>query len=329
MRLAPAGRPRRAPAPLTPHPEPAPARSTPASGDRPVKQPRLKTDRFRLRPGKRVNLANHDTADTAPFRERADAEGLLEKDLEELATLQDRLYAEDRWGLLLIFQALDGAGKDSIVKHVLRGLNPHGTHAVSFKAPSTEELDHDFMWRCMKEMPQRGRIGIFNRSYYEEVLVVRVHPGVLAAQHLPTSLVTKRIWQDRYEDINAMERYLTRNGIAIRKFYLNVSEDEQKKRFLERITDPSKNWKFSMEDIEKRKLWGDYRDAYEEMLAATSTEWAPWYVVPADRKWFTRLAVASIVREALETINPQYPVLSKKQQSELKTAQRMLESEDS
>jgi PPK2 family polyphosphate:nucleotide phosphotransferase len=222
---------------------------------------------------------------------------------------------------------MDGAGKDSVVKHVLRGLNPHGTHAVAFKAPNSTELDHDYMWRCMKELPARGSIGIFNRSYYEEVLVVKVEPGILANEHLPTPLSTKRIWQDRYEDINATERYLTRNGIAIRKFHLNVSKDEQKKRFLERIEDPSKNWKFSIEDIKKRQQWNDYRKAYEQMLSATSTDYAPWYVVPADRKWFTRLTVARIVRETLEQLNPQFPVISKEQKSQLAGAKRLLEQE--
>lgn len=288
----------------------------------------MKTERFRIRPGKRVSLDKFDPADSKPYRDRAEAEGLLERELEHLSALQDRLYAEDRWALLLVFQALDGAGKDSIVKHVLRGLNPHGTHAVSFKSPSSEELDHDFMWRCFKELPQRGRIGIFNRSYYEEVLVVRVNPRIMAGQRLPSSLVTKKIWQERFEDINNIERYLTRNGVAICKFYLNVSKDEQKARFLERIDDPAKNWKFQLEDVEKRHQWADYRDAYEKMLSATSTEHAPWHVVPADRKWYTRLVVARIVREALEALNPQFPVLPKEQLSELAEARRRLENED-
>ena len=272
-------------------------------------------------------LADYDPADSSPYRDRAEAEGQLEQELARIAELQDRLYAEDRWALLLIFQAMDGAGKDSVIKHVLRGLNPQGSHAVAFKAPSTNELDHDYMWRCMKEMPPRGRIGIFNRSYYEEVLVVKVQPGILGDENLPASLVTKRIWQDRYEDINAAERYLTRNGIAIRKFHLNVSKEEQKKRFLERIDDPSKNWKFSLEDVKKRQQWNDYRKAYEQMLSATSTDYAPWYVVPADRKWFTRLTIARIVRETLEQLNPQFPVISKEQKAQLAEAKRHLEQE--
>jgi PPK2 family polyphosphate:nucleotide phosphotransferase len=288
---------------------------------------RFQVDRFRVRPGTRVKMSNFDPADSSPYRDRAEAEGQLEQELSRIAELQDRLYAEDRWALLLIFQAMDGAGKDSVIKHVLRGLNPHGTHAVAFKAPSSNELDHDYMWRCTKEVPQRGRIGIFNRSYYEEVLVVRVEPGILVSEHLPAPLLTKRIWQDRYEDINATERYLTRNGVAIRKFHLNVSKDEQKKRFLERIDDPSKNWKFSIEDIKKRQQWNDYRKAYEQMISATSTDYAPWYVVPADRKWFTRLTIARIVRETLEQLNPQFPVISKEQKAQLTEAKRLLEQE--
>lgn len=301
------------------------ARTTPAK-PRP-KPRRFQVDRFRVRPGTRVRMADHDPADSSPYRDRAEAEGLLEQELARIAELQDRLYAEDRWALLLIFQAMDGAGKDSVIKHVLRGLNPQGSHAVAFKAPSTNELDHDYMWRCMKETPPRGRIGIFNRSYYEEVLVVKVEPGILAHENLPASLITKRIWTDRYEDINATERYLTRNGIAIRKFHLNVSKEEQKKRFLERIDDPSKNWKFSIEDVKKRQQWNDYRKAYEQMLSATSTDYAPWYVVPADRKWFTRLTVARIIRETLEQLDPQFPTISKEQKAQLGEAKRHLEQE--
>jgi PPK2 family polyphosphate:nucleotide phosphotransferase len=300
------------------------ARTSPAKATKPR---RFQVDRFRVRPGTRVRMPDYDPADSSPYRDRAEAEGQLEQELARIAELQDRLYAEDRWALLLIFQAMDGAGKDSVIKHVLRGLNPQGSHAVAFKAPSTNELDHDYMWRCMKEIPQRGRIGIFNRSYYEEVLVVKVQPGILAGENLPPSLVTKRIWTDRYEDINATERYLTRNGVAIRKFHLNVSKEEQKRRFLERIENPSKNWKFSLEDVKKRQQWNDYRKAYEQMLSATSTDYAPWYVVPADRKWFTRLTIARIVRETLEQLNPQFPVISKEQKAQLSEARRHLEQE--
>jgi PPK2 family polyphosphate:nucleotide phosphotransferase len=288
---------------------------------------RFNVDRFRVRPGARIKMADYESADTTPYSDRAEAEGQLEQELARIAELQDRLYAEHRWSLLLIFQAMDGAGKDSVIKHVLKGLNPQGTHAYAFKAPSSTELDHDYMWRCMKELPPRGGIGIFNRSYYEEVLVVKVEPGILVRENLPESLVTKKIWQDRYADINATERYLTRNGVAIRKFHLNVSKDEQKKRFLERIDDPSKNWKFEMEDIKKRQQWDDYRKAYEEMLTATSTDYAPWFVVPADRKWFTRLTIARIIRETLEELAPQYPTISKEQKAQLSEARRVLEQE--
>lgn len=288
----------------------------------------MKTNRFRIRPGKRIALADFDPADSAPYTNRAEAEGLLEPDLDRLRSLQERLYAEDRWALLLIFQAMDAAGKDSVVEHVLRGLNPQGTQTVSFKAPTSQELDHDYLWRCMRVLPQRGRIGIFIRSYYEEVLVVRVNPGVLAAQRMPSALVTKRIWRERYEDINAMERYLTRNGVAICKFFLNVSRDEQRKRFLERIDNPAKNWKFELGDLKSREQWDAYQDAFEKMLSATSTEWAPWHVIPADRKWFTRLAVARIVRETLEGLNPQFPQLSTEQLGELAQARKTLVAEE-
>jgi PPK2 family polyphosphate:nucleotide phosphotransferase len=301
------------------------ARTTPAKSAKPR---RFQVDRFRVRPGARVKMTDFDPGDSSPYKDRAEAEGQLEQELSRIAELQDRLYAEDRWALLLIFQAMDGAGKDSVIKHVLRGLNPQGSHAVAFKAPNSIELDHDYMWRCMKEIPQRGRIGIFNRSYYEEVLVVKVEPGVLGGENLPASLVTKRIWTDRYEDINATERYLTRNGVAIRKFHLNVSKEEQKRRFLERIENPAKNWKFSLEDVKKRQQWNDYRKAYEQMLSATSTDYAPWYVVPADRKWFTRLTIARIVRETLEQLNPQFPVISKEQKAQLAEARRHLEQEE-
>lgn len=288
----------------------------------------MKTNRFRIRPGTRVRLADYDAADSAPYKDRAEAEGLLEPDLDRLRSLQEKLYAEDRWALLLVFQAMDAAGKDSVVEHVLRGLNPQGTQTVSFKAPTSQELDHDYLWRCLRVLPQRGRIGIFIRSYYEEVLVVRVNPGVLAAQRLPSELVTKRIWRDRYEDINAMERYLTRNGIAVCKFFLNVSRDEQRKRFLERIDNPAKNWKFELGDLKSREQWDAYQEAFGKMLSATSTEWAPWHVIPADRKWFTRLAVARIVRQTLESLHPQFPQLSTEQLGELAQARKTLMAEE-
>jgi PPK2 family polyphosphate:nucleotide phosphotransferase len=284
----------------------------------------MNTDRFRVPSGKRVSLEKHDPADSAPFGDRAEANGLLEKEVGRICGLQERLYAENQWSLLLIFQAPDGAGKDSTIAHVLSGLNPQGAQTKSFKGPSSEELSHDFLWRCYKALPERGKIGIFNRSHYEEVLVVRVQPEFLAGQRIPASLITKRIWQERYEDINAMERHLARNGTVIRKFYLNVSKGEQKKRFLERIDDASKNWKFAAEDLDKRKQWKVYRKAYEEMLAETSTSWAPWYVIPADRKWFTRIAVAQIVRETLESINPKYPAVSPAQRAALQKSKQAL-----
>jgi PPK2 family polyphosphate:nucleotide phosphotransferase len=292
-------------------------------------EPLMNTDRFRVRPGKRVSLGKFDPEDSAPFKDRSETEGLLVKQLAEIASLQDRLYAEGRWSLLLVFQAPDAAGKDSVIKHVFSGLNPQGAVAHSFKTPSTEELNHDYLWRIYKALPERGHIGIFNRSHYEEVLVLKVQPELLDAQRIPAELITKRVWKERYEDINAMERHLARSGTMIRKFYLNVSKAEQKKRFLERIDDPSKNWKFSLEDISKRRQWKQYRSAYEEMLSETSTDDAPWYVIPADRKWFTRLAVAQIVREALEEIDPQYPKVPQKQREELQKTKELLIAESS
>ncbi len=285
----------------------------------------VNVDRFRIKPGKQVSLADYDPEECAPFRDRSEADGLLEQEMEQLTAWQERLYAERRWSLLLVFQGMDGSGKDSIVKHVLRGLHPFATQAVAFKQPSSEDLDHDFLWRCVRFLPERGRIGIFNRSYYEEVLIVRVDPRVLAGQRLPSRLVSKKIWSERFEDINHFEQFQARNGTAIRKFYLNVSKDEQRRRFIERIDDPAKNWKFSLEDVEKRKQWTKYRKAYEDMLSATSTAHAPWYVVPADRKWFTRIVVARVVRETLAALDPKFPQLSSEQQAELAVARKELE----
>ena len=227
--------------------------------------------------------------------------------VEALAELQDKLYAQDRWAVLLIFQAMDAAGKDGAIKHVMSGVNPQGCQVYSFKAPSAEDLDHDYLWRCMKCLPERGRIGIFNRSYYEETLVVRVHPEFLEKQKLPPELVTKDIWKERFEDIRSFERYLTRNGVVIRKFFLHVSKKEQKKRFLERLENPEKNWKFSANDVKERGFWDDYMEAYEDMIRNTATKEAPWYVVPADNKWFTRVVVAAAVIDALDSLDLQYP----------------------
>jgi PPK2 family polyphosphate:nucleotide phosphotransferase len=237
------------------------------------------------------------------------------------------LYAQDRWSLLLIFQAMDAAGKDGTIKHVMSGVNPQGVQVYSFKAPSAEELDHDFLWRSMRCLPERGRIGIFNRSYYEEVLVARVHREVLARQKLAPELVTKRIWQERYEDIHSFERYLTRNGTVIRKFFLHVSKGEQKKRFTARLDEPEKNWKFSANDVIERRYWKDYQRAYEDAIRATATPEAPWYVVPADNKWFTRLVVAAAIVDALAELDLHYPKVTAAQRKALAAARRELEAE--
>ena len=271
---------------------------------------KLDVERYRVRPGKRVRLDRHNPGATGPFRRPEDAEGRLEKGVRRLADYQERLHAQDRWSMLLILQAMDAAGKDSTIKHVMRGLNPMGTRVVSFKTPSAEELDHDYMWRSLKVLPERGCIGVFNRSHYEEVLVVRVHPELLARQHLPPRLVGRRIWRQRYEDINAVERYLSRNGTVIRKCFLHVSKKEQRRRFLERLDNPAKNWKFSAGDVDERQLWPAYMEAYEDALTATSTEEAPWFVVPADNKWFMHLLVAEILIDALAGLNLKYPELT-------------------
>ena len=275
-------------------------------------------DGFRLKdinPGDTLNLKSEDK----PRAKEALAAGV-----ETLAHLQDMLYAQDRWAVLIIFQAMDAAGKDGAIEHVMSGVNPQGVEVYSFKSPSPEELDHDFLWRCMKHLPERGRIGIFNRSYYEETLIVRVHPEFLANQKLPPELVTKDIWKDRFQDIRSFERYLVRNGIAIRKFFLHVSKKEQKKRFLERVENPSKNWKFSATDMEERKFWGQYMDAYEEMIRRTATKDAPWFVVPADNKWFTRVVVAAAVIDALVSLNLSYPKVGKEKLKELAAVKEAL-----
>jgi PPK2 family polyphosphate:nucleotide phosphotransferase len=283
-------------------------------------------DRFRVQPDKRFRLVDYDPADTGRFKSKEDGKRHLEKGLERLRELQDRLYAQNEWALLLIFQAMDAAGKDSVIEHVMSGVNPQGCQVYSFKAPSSEELDHDFLWRTARALPERGRIGVFNRSHYEEVLVVRVHPAILDRQKLPARLVSGRIWKERYQDINCFERHLARNGTAIRKFFLHVSPEEQRKRFLARLDQPEKNWKFSAADVEERQHWNEYMKAYESAIGATSTEHAPWYVIPADHKWFTRLAVADVIVEALEEIDPQYPI-STTQREELARARALLESQ--
>ena len=280
---------------------------------------------FRIEHGKHFRLKDHDPAHTAGVHSKAQAEKLLEEGVLKLADLQDKLYAQDNWALLLVIQAMDAAGKDGVIKHVMSGINPQGCQVYSFKAPSAEELDHDYMWRTMMRMPERGRIGIFNRSYYEEVLVVRVHPQLLEAERIPPSLITKNVWEDRFEDICAFERYLTRNGVVVRKFFLNVSKKEQKRRFLARLDEPEKNWKFSAADIKERACWDDYMNAFEDMIRHTATPDAPWYVIPADNKWFTRIAVAEAVVETLEGLKLSYPKVSADKAKELAAARHLLE----
>jgi len=284
-------------------------------------------DAFKVDHGKSFRLKDFDSADTGKIKSKEEAAEILQNHLAELADLQEKLYAQDRWALLLVFQAMDAAGKDSLIKHVMSGVNPQGCQVHSFKQPSTEELDHDFLWRAAVRLPERGRIGIFNRSYYEEVLVVRVHKELLAKQHLPSELVDKKIWKCRFEDICNFERYLTHNGVVIRKFFLHVSKEEQKRRFLKRIEKPEKNWKFSEADVHERQCWDDYMDAYEDMIAHTTTPHAPWYIVPADHKWATQAIVGSAVIETLKELRPSFPTLDKSRRKELGTARILLERE--
>jgi PPK2 family polyphosphate:nucleotide phosphotransferase len=284
---------------------------------------------YRIDDGKSFRLKQVDPGETRGFDSKARAVDALQQGIERLSGMQEKLYAQDRRALLLIFQAMDAAGKDGAIKHVMSGINPQGCEVYSFKSPSPEELDHDFLWRTSRRLPERGRIGIFNRSYYEEVLVVRVHPEFLAAQRLPAELVTASIWEQRYEDINAFERYASRNGITIRKFFLHVSPQEQKKRFLERLENPDKNWKFSTADVHERARWADYMTAYEEMIRHTSTKGAPWYVVPADHKWFTRLVVAAAIHDALDGMGLAFPEVGDAKREELQAARAALEAEGS
>jgi PPK2 family polyphosphate:nucleotide phosphotransferase len=285
--------------------------------------------RYCVTNGKAFRLADVDPGDTLDFtdEDKPRAREALADGVEELAALQDMLYAQDRWAVLLIFQAMDAAGKDGAIKHVMSGVNPQGCQVFAFKTPTSEELDHDYLWRCLKSLPERGRIGIFNRSYYEETLVVRVHPEILERQKLPSSLVTGDIWAQRFEDIRAIERYLTRNGVLIRKFFLHVSKEEQRKRFLERIDDPDKNWKFSARDAGERAFWDAYMAAYEDMIRNTATPDAPWHVVPADNKWFTRVVVAATVIEALASLDLAYPALDAARHAELVAAKEALANE--
>jgi PPK2 family polyphosphate:nucleotide phosphotransferase len=284
-------------------------------------------ERYRVDDGSMFRLKDHDPGDSHGIESKSEAEKLLAKGVVRLADLQEKLYAQDKWAVLLIFQAMDAAGKDGAIKHVMSGINPQGCQVFSFKAPTSEELDHDFLWRTAKSLPERGRIGIFNRSYYEEVLIVRVHPEILAKQKLPEKRLTKRIWKERYEDIAAHERYLARNGVVVRKFFLNVSKAEQKKRFLERLERPEKNWKFSTADAKERGHWKDYMRAYEDMIRATATPWAPWVVVPADKKWFARLVVAAAVGDAMQELDLEFPEVTAAQKQDLAAARKALESE--
>jgi PPK2 family polyphosphate:nucleotide phosphotransferase len=283
---------------------------------------------FLVEPGSKITLLkDFDPGYTGDYVTKVEAKSVLQEGIQKLAEYQDMLYAHNTYALLIIFQAMDAAGKDSMIKHVMSGLNPQGCQVFSFKVPSAEELDHDFMWRYSKALPERGRIGIFNRSYYEEVLVVRVHPEILARQKLPAEAIDKNIWQRRFETINNFEKYLVANGVVVLKFFLNVSKEEQKKRFLERIELPEKNWKFSLNDVKERAFWADYMAAFEDVFNHTSTQWAPWYIIPADHKWFTRLAVATIIYHAMQGLDLHYPTMSEAQKQELLQAKELLESE--
>ena len=282
---------------------------------------------FRVEDGARFRLKDFDPAETLGLKSKEHAHGMLEHGIDRLCDLQDKLYAQDRWAILLILQAMDAAGKESTIKHVMSGMNPQACNVTAFKEPSNEELDHDFLWRGTRSLPERGKIGIFNRSYYEEVLIVRVHPEILSREKLPTDLVSQKIWQERFEDINAYERYLMRNGIIVVKVFLNVSKKEQKKRFLERLDEPEKNWKFSATDASERQHWNAYMAAYEEMIQNTSTKRAPWYVVPADHKWFTRVVVAQALVHTLEKLDLSFPELDDEKRKDLKKARAILQHE--
>jgi len=291
-----------------------------------IRQARRLAKRYRISDGDDFRLKSVDPGDMAGFDsdDKEAGQEKLAEGIELLTRLQDKLYAQDRWAVLLIFQAMDAAGKDGAIKHVMSGVNPQGCEVHAFKSPTSEDLDHDYLWRCMKRLPERGRIGIFNRSHYEETLVVRVHPAILAKQKLPERLVTDDIWKERYQDIRTFERYLTRNGVVVRKFFLHVSKKEQRRRFLERLENPEKNWKFSGADLAERGFWDDYMEAYEEMVRRTATPEAPWYVVPADNKWFTRLVVAAAVIDALDGLDLHYPKVTAEQERALQAARRDL-----
>ena len=280
---------------------------------------------YRINDGKDFRLKDCDPASTGHFRSKEHAQELLDQGIAEMAELQDKLYAQDRWAILVIFQAMDAAGKDGAIKHVMSGVNPQGCQVYSFKAPTSEDLNHDYLWRTSRRLPERGHIGIFNRSYYEELLVVRVHPDILKNERIPEPLLGKDIWEKRFEDIHNFEKYLSRNGVVVRKFFLNLSKKEQKRRFLERLNTPDKNWKFSAADLHERECWDDYMKAYEEMIAATSTKHAPWYVVPADNKWYTRLIVAAAIVDAMKDLKLAYPKVDPEQRKQLLAARAQLE----
>ncbi|MEA5596305.1 polyphosphate kinase 2 family protein [Rivularia sp. UHCC 0363] len=285
-------------------------------------------DAFIVRPGAKISLKkDYDTTFTTDFHDKGDAKIKLEKDIERLAKYQNVLYAQNTYALLIIFQAMDAAGKDSTIKHVMSGINPQGCQVFSFKQPSSEELDHDYLWRSVKALPERGRIGIFNRSYYEEVLIARVHPELLEKQQLPKSVMGNHIWKQRFEEINNFEKYLVNNGIIVIKFFLNVSKEEQKKRFMERIELPEKNWKFSTSDVQERAHWDDYMNAYEDVFRHTSSELAPWYIIPADHKWFTRMVVANIICSKLKELKLNYPTVTEEHYSNILQAKEILEAE--
>lgn len=283
---------------------------------------------YKVTDGKKFKLSEYDPGDTYGLDiNKNEAKERLEQDIKSLSELQEKLYAQDRWSVLLIFQAMDAAGKDSAIEHVMKGINPQGCQVHSFKAPTAIELDHDYMWRTSCALPERGRIGVFNRSYYEEVLVVRVRPEILEKQRLPKGLVTKNIWEERYEDIRSFERYLARNGTLVLKFFLHVSKEEQKKRFLDRIDEPEKNWKFNSGDVAERALWNQYMSAYEDAIRNTACEHAPWYVVPADKKWYTRLVVAAAIDEAMQGLNLQFPKVDAAGLEEIRKSREILMNE--
>jgi PPK2 family polyphosphate:nucleotide phosphotransferase len=284
---------------------------------------------YRIDHGKKFRLKEFDPGATAHIQSKEHAKELLEKSIAEMAELQDKLYAQDRWAVLLIFQAMDAAGKDGAIKHVMSGVNPQGCQVYSFKAPSSEDLNHDFLWRTTKCLPERGHIGIFNRSYYEEVLVVRVHSDILKNERLPDELVSKKTWEERFDDIQNFERYLSNNGVVVRKFFLNLSKAEQKRRFLGRLETPEKNWKFSAADVRERECWDDYMTAYEEMIAATSSSRSPWYVVPADNKWYTRLVVAAAIVDTLQELKLAYPKVDPEKRKQLQAARAELQKQRS